>query len=42
MTFLVDCLDGRSQLLTFPRRELWQKIASAALLFFVPHPQLAK
>jgi hypothetical protein len=39
MTFLDDCLDGRSQHFTFPRRELLQKIASAALLFFVPRSQ---
>ncbi len=39
MTFLDDCLDGRSQHFTFPRRELSQKIASAALLFFVPRSQ---
>lgn len=31
-------LEGRSQKLTFPRRQLLQKIASAALLFFVPRP----
>lgn len=39
MTFLDDCLDGRSQHFTFPRRELLQKIASAALLFFVPRSE---
>ena len=38
MTFSDDCLSGRSQHFTFPRRELLQKIASAALLFFVPRP----
>jgi hypothetical protein len=27
-------------LITFPRRELLQKLASTALLFFVPRPQL--
>lgn len=31
-------LEGRSQKLTFPRRQLLQKIASATLLFFVPRP----
>ena len=30
---------GRSQHFTFPRRELFQKIASAALLFFAPRSQ---
>jgi len=39
MTFLDDCLCGRSQHFTFARRELFQKIASAALLFFVPRLQ---
>ncbi|MEG4244448.1 hypothetical protein QUB36_20530 [Microcoleus sp. AT8-B1] len=39
MTFLDGCLCGRSQLLMIPRRELLQKIASAALLFFVPRSQ---
>jgi hypothetical protein len=39
MTFSDDCPMGRSQHFTFPRRELSQKIASAALLFFVPHSQ---
>jgi len=39
MTFLDDCPCGRSQLLTFPRRELLQKLASVALLFFVRRPQ---
>ena len=39
MTFLDDCLDGRSQHFTFPRRELLQKIASVALLFFVLRSQ---
>lgn len=33
-------LEGRSQKLTLPRRELFQKIASAALLFLVPRPRL--
>lgn len=33
-------LQGRSQHFAFPRRELLQKLASAALLFFVPRPQL--
>lgn len=32
--------EGRSQKLTFSRRQLLQKIASAALLFFVPRPQI--
>ncbi|MEG3838596.1 MULTISPECIES: hypothetical protein [unclassified Microcoleus] len=39
MPLSADCPNGRSQLLMFPRRELLQKIASAALLFFVPRPQ---
>ena len=39
MTFLDDCLYGRSQVLTFPRRELLQKAASYALLLFTSHRQ---
>lgn len=39
MPLSADCPNGRSQLLMFPRRELLQKIASAALLFFVPRIQ---
>lgn len=39
MPLSADCPNGRSQLLMFPRRELLQKIASAALLFFVPRYQ---
>jgi hypothetical protein len=39
MTFSDDCPKGRSQLFTFPRRQLLQRTASAALLFFVPRPQ---
>jgi hypothetical protein len=39
MTFLDDCLYGRSQHLTFPRRELLQKAASYALLLFTSHRQ---
>ncbi|MEG4851698.1 hypothetical protein QUB10_12375 [Microcoleus sp. B5-D4] len=39
MPLSADCPNGRSQLLMFPRRELLQKIASAALLFFVPRSQ---
>ncbi|MEG4962137.1 MULTISPECIES: hypothetical protein [unclassified Microcoleus] len=31
--------DGRSQHFTFPRRELFQKAMSAALLYLVPSPQ---
>ncbi|MEG4487402.1 hypothetical protein [Microcoleus sp. D2_18a_B4] len=41
MPLSADCPNGRSQLLMFPRRELLQKIASAALLFFVPRSQSA-
>ena len=41
MTLSDDCLDGRSQLLMFPRRELLQRLASATLLFFVPRIQSA-
>ncbi|MEG4501909.1 hypothetical protein QUB05_32625 [Microcoleus sp. F10-C6] len=41
MPLSADCPSGRSQLLMFPRRELLQKIASAALLFFVPRIQPA-
>ncbi|MEG5037195.1 hypothetical protein [Microcoleus sp. AT3-D2] len=41
MPLSADCPDGRSQLLMFPRRELLQKLASAALLFFVPRSQSA-
>ena len=36
-----DCPQGRSQHLTFPRRELFQRLASAALLCLVPRPQPA-
>ncbi|XZN90101.1 MAG: hypothetical protein ACM65M_21070 [Microcoleus sp.] len=39
MTFLDDCLCGRSQHLTFPRRELLQKAASYALLLFASRPK---
>lgn len=31
--------DGRSQVFTFPRRELLQKVVSAAALCLVPRPQ---
>ena len=31
--------DGRSQVFTFPRRELLQKVVSAAVLCLVPRPQ---
>lgn len=34
-----DCPQGRSQHFTFPRRELLQRLASAALLHLVPRPQ---
>jgi hypothetical protein len=37
---LVDRSFVRSQHFVFSRRELLQKLASAALLFFVPRPQL--
>ncbi|MEG4345531.1 hypothetical protein QUB70_19975 [Microcoleus sp. A003_D6] len=39
MTFLDDCLCGRSQLFTFARRDFLQKAASVALPFLVPHTQ---
>ncbi len=39
MTFAADRPKGRSQHFTFPRRELFQKIASAALWCFAPHHQ---
>ena len=41
MTLLDDRLDGRSQHFTFARRELFQKIASAALPFLVPRSKPA-
>lgn len=41
MTSLNDCPQGRSQYLTFPRRELLQKAASAALLPFLARLQPA-
>ena len=41
MTNLPPSADGRSQHFTFPRRELLQNIAAAALLFFVPRSQPA-
>jgi hypothetical protein len=39
MSSLVERLFGRSQHFAFSRRKLFQKLASAALLFFVPRPQ---
>ena len=34
------CPQGRSQEFTFPRRELLQRLASAALLYLLPYRQL--
>ena len=39
MTISGDCPQGRSQHFTFPRRELLQRLALAALLCLVPRPQ---
>lgn len=40
MPHSADCPEGRSQEFTFPRRELLQRLASAALLYLLPHRQL--
>ncbi|MEG5176186.1 hypothetical protein [Microcoleus sp. B3-D7] len=43
MNHNADCPEGRSQLFTFPRRELLQRLASAALLTIFPvHQSAAK
>ena len=41
MPHSADCPEGRSQLFTFPRRELLQRLASAALLTIFPAHQSA-